>query len=52
MYMAEGTREVVPPARRPALLATIVTTMLLVLLVGIAPAGLLRAATDAFTSLR
>jgi NADH-quinone oxidoreductase subunit N len=52
MYMTEGSREPVPPARRPALLATIVTTMLLVLLVGIAPGGLLRAATEAFASLR
>jgi NADH-quinone oxidoreductase subunit N len=52
MYMVEGTREVVPLARRPALLATIVTTMLLVLLVGIVPGGLLRAATEAFASLR
>jgi NADH-quinone oxidoreductase subunit N len=52
MYMAEGTRDVVPPTRRPALFATILVTMVLVLVVGIAPAGLLRAATAAFASLR
>jgi NADH-quinone oxidoreductase subunit N len=52
MYMAEGTRDVVPPARRPALFATILATMILVLLVGIAPSPLLRAATAAFASLR
>jgi NADH-quinone oxidoreductase subunit N len=51
MYMAEGTREIVAPRRRPALLATIVATMLLVLAFGIDPAGLLAAATDAFASL-
>src|SRR6185436_1925048 len=52
MYMVEGTSEVVSLGRRPALLATIVTTMVLVLLVGIVPGGLLRAATEAFASLR
>jgi NADH-quinone oxidoreductase subunit N len=52
MYMAEGTRDVVPPRRRPALYATILATMILVLAVGIAPSPLLRAATAAFASLR
>jgi NADH-quinone oxidoreductase subunit N len=52
MYMADGTREVVAPRRRPALLATIVVTMILVLGLGVAPAPLLKAATTAFASLR
>jgi NADH-quinone oxidoreductase subunit N len=52
MYMAEGTREIVPPRKRPALLATIVATMLLVIAFGVDPAGLLSAATSAFASLR
>jgi NADH-quinone oxidoreductase subunit N len=52
MYMAEGTRDVLPPGRRPALFATVIATMILVLLVGIAPSPLLRAATAAFASLR
>ncbi|MGH7895645.1 MAG: NADH-quinone oxidoreductase subunit N, partial [Candidatus Binatia bacterium] len=52
MYMADGTREIVAPRRRPALLATIVVTMLLTLGLGLAPAGTLRLAADAFASLR
>jgi NADH-quinone oxidoreductase subunit N len=52
MYMAEGERTVVAPSRRPALLATILVTMVLVLVVGIAPSRVLQAATAAFASLR
>ncbi len=52
MYMVEGTRDVVPPRRRPALFATILVTMALVVVVGIVPGGLLRAATEAIASLR
>jgi hypothetical protein len=52
MYMADGDRVVVDPSRRPALLATIVITMVLVLVVGIAPSGFVRIATAAFASLR
>ena len=52
MYMADGDRAVVPPTRRPALLATIVITMVLVLVVGIAPSRFVQVATAAFVSLR
>jgi NADH-quinone oxidoreductase subunit N len=52
MYMVEGDRAGVPPTRRPALLATIVLTMALVLAVGIAPSRVFQVATTAFASLR
>ncbi len=52
MYMAEGERTGVAPTRRPALLATILVTMILVVGVGIAPSRVLQAATAAFASLR
>jgi len=52
MYMAEGAREIVSPRRRPALTATIVVAMFLVVALGIDPSGLLEAATSAFASLR
>jgi NADH-quinone oxidoreductase subunit N len=52
MYMVEGDRAGIPPTRRPALLATIVLTMALVLFVGIAPSRLFQVATTAFASLR
>jgi NADH-quinone oxidoreductase subunit N len=52
MYMADGTRDVVAPSRRPALLAAVVVAMVLTLGIGIAPSGPLRAASIAFASLR
>jgi NADH-quinone oxidoreductase subunit N len=52
MYMVEGQRIVVAPSRRPALYATILVTMVLVLMVGIAPARLVEVATEAFAPLR
>ena len=52
MYMVDGTREVPAASRRPAVFATIVVTMILVLVVGVAPSFFQRAATDAFASLR
>jgi len=52
MYMTDGERTIVPPSRRPALYATIVLTMVLVLAVGIAPSHLAHVASDAFASLK
>ena len=52
MYMAEGTREIVPLGRRPALYATVVVAMVLVLAYGLDPTSLLEAGAEAFASLR
>ena len=52
MYMADGTREIVPLGRRPALYATIVVAMVLVLAYGLDPTSLLAAGAEAFASLR
>ncbi len=52
MYMTDGERAIVPPSRRPALYATILVTMVLVLAVGVAPSHLARFASEAFASLR
>ena len=52
MYMTDGERVGVAPSQRPALTATIVATMVLVLVVGIAPSWLVQVATTAFASLR
>jgi NADH-quinone oxidoreductase subunit N len=52
LYMAEGERVGVTPSRRPALLATIVATMMLVLVIGLAPSRFAQVATAAFASLR
>jgi NADH-quinone oxidoreductase subunit N len=51
MYMADGDREIVAPGRRPALTATIVLAMALVLVVGVVPQGFVELAADAFASL-
>jgi NADH-quinone oxidoreductase subunit N len=52
MYMAEGTREIVPPSARPCLLATILVTGAATLLLGLLPAGPLALAHLSFQSLR
>ena len=52
MYMAEGSSAATASVRRPALTATVLVTMLLVLVVGLAPSGLLALATAAVASLR
>jgi NADH-quinone oxidoreductase subunit N len=52
MYMAEGTRPVVPPGHRPYLLATIVLAAVATLGLGILPAAPMELARAAFASIR
>ncbi len=52
MYMAQGTRPVIPLARRPALAAAIVVATVLTLGLGLAPSGTLQLAAEAMASLR
>jgi NADH-quinone oxidoreductase subunit N len=52
MYMAEGTRAIVPPSSRPYLLATILVTVAATIVIGVLPAQPMRLAERAFVSLR
>ena len=52
MYMAEGTRPIVPPTSRPYLLATIVFTVAATIVIGVLPAQPMHLAKQAFDSLR
>ncbi len=52
MYMAEGTRAIVPPSSRPYLLATILVTVAATIVIGVLPAEPMRLAERAFVSLR
>jgi NADH-quinone oxidoreductase subunit N len=52
MYMAEGTRTIVPPSARPYLLTTILVAVAATLLIGILPAGPMELARVSFLSLR
>ena len=51
MYMAEGTRAIVPPSSRPYLLATILVTVAATIVIGVLPAQPMRLAEGAFVSL-
>jgi NADH-quinone oxidoreductase subunit N len=52
MYMAEGTRAIVPPTSRPCLLATILVAVGATLLIGVLPGGPMELARVSFLSLR
>jgi NADH-quinone oxidoreductase subunit N len=52
MYMSEGDRVLVPTGERPWLVATIVASMVLVLVVGLLPGGPIALSQAAFASLR
>jgi NADH-quinone oxidoreductase subunit N len=52
MYMAEGTRAIVPPSSRPYLLATILVTVAATIIIGVLPAQPMHLAERAFVSLR
>jgi NADH-quinone oxidoreductase subunit N len=52
MYMAEGTVVLVPPSRRPFLLATILVAVGATLVLGVVPARPMDAARAAFASLK
>jgi NADH-quinone oxidoreductase subunit N len=52
MYMAEGTATLVPPSRRPFLVATILVAVGATLVLGVVPARPMDAARAAFASLK
>lgn len=52
MYMADGDRVIVAPSQRPWLVASIVASVILVLLVGVLPGVPIGIAQSAFASLR
>jgi NADH-quinone oxidoreductase subunit N len=52
MYMAEGTTVLIPPSRRPFLLATILVAVAATLVLGVVPARPMDAARAAFASLK